>query len=148
MLSRNWEFIFGDYDGWVILDVSFGDKGGYWMHPCLYPESKVDTLKEKLPHFDSSHSEVAYSHVSGADGHWIEPFWEKGVEFDKSEIKMFFSRHYFGRPKGEESYIEFNQIVTHPLDLHWSPDKYSYCRMNNLGDEVEKIKLIYEEGVE
>jgi len=148
MLSRDWEFIFSDYDGWVILKVSSCKKGGYWMHPCLYPASKVDTLKEKLPHFNISPSSAAYSHVSNADNHWIEPFWEKDVDFDQSEIEMFFSRHYYGRPKGEENYIEFNQIVTHPLDLHWSPDKNSYCRVNDLGEEVEKIKLIKEEGVE
>lgn len=147
MLSRNWEFIFSDFDGWVVLHCSTKRLGGYWMYPMLCPTDRVDSVKKTLPHFNVSMSSSAYCHISSGDEHWLEPCWGKPKDFKKSEIPMFFYRQYYGYSKGEENYVEFNQIVTHPLDLHWSPTKSSYCRINSQGDEIEKIKIIKNEEV-
>jgi len=149
MLSRNWESIFRDSDGWVILKVSSNQIGGYWMHPALYPASNIDAaFQQGLHRFSIRLPSAAYSHVMSGDDHWLEPYWENGVDFDKSEVPLFFDRQHYGRPKGKEHYIEFNQLVTHPLGLHWSPNKNSYCSVNDMGEEVEKIKSINSGGVE
>lgn len=143
MLSRNWEFIFSDFDGWLVLYCSnLRQMGGYWIYPMLYPESKVDILKEQLPSFSFCPSSAGYCHCMSGDEHWIEPYWGKHEDFINSEIPLFFHRQYYGHPRGKENYYEFNQLVTHPLDLHWSVGHNSYCRIDEQGDEIEKIKII------
>lgn len=148
MLSRNWEFIFSDFDGWLVLYCSaLKQLGGYWIYPMLCPKDNVDSLKEELPSFNIIQSSAAYGHVMSGDKHWLEPCWGNYEDFKKSKIPLFFHRQYYGNPKGKESYYEFNQLVTHPLDLHWSSTKNSYCSTNDLGEEIEKIKIINHDAV-
>ena len=138
LLSRNWEFIFSDFDGWLILYCStLKQPGGYWLYPMLLPNNKVEDLKKQLPSFSIYPPSVAYDHVMSGDNHWLEPCWGNFADFNSSEIPLFFYRQYYGRPKGKENYYEFNQLVTHPLDLHWSEKHCSYCRTDEQGDEVE-----------
>jgi len=115
----------------------------------LHPAGSVEALKEQLPSFSVGVDSVAYSHVMSGDGekHWLEPFWGEQESFTNSEVPLFFRRQYYGYPKGKENYYEFNQLVTHPLDLHWSPKLGSYCTIDDQGDEVEKIKIIEHEEV-
>lgn len=143
MFSRNWEFIFSDFDGWLVLHCSTVKQlGGYWIYPMLRPKANVDSLKEQLPSFSFTPSSAAYGFVTSGDKHWIEPYWGDHEDFDNSEIPLFFFRHYYGYPRDKESYYEFNQLVTHLLDLHKSVKHNSYCRTNEQGDEIEKIKII------
>ena len=108
----------------------------------LYPKKNVGALKEQLPSFNIHPPSAAYGHVMSGGRHWLEPCWGNVADFNSSEIPLFFDRQYYGRPKGKENYYEFNQLVTHPLDLHWSEKRSSYCRTDELGDEVEIIKII------
>jgi len=148
MLSRNWEFIFSDLDGWIVLYCSTLEiAGGYWIYPMLCPKDNIDSLKENLPSFSIDVSSAAYGHVTSGDEHWLEPCWGHYEDFKTSELPLFFLRQYYGKPKGKENYYEFNQLVTHPLDLHWSSMKNSYCRIDELGDEIEKIKIINDDKV-
>ena len=143
MKSLNWEFIFSEFDGWLVLQTSAKKLGGgYWLFPTLVPSSEIETLKKKLPHFSIHPSSAAYSHVMSYDDHYLEPYWNQGTTFDESEIQLFFNRRYEGRPRGKENYVEFNQLVTHPLGLHWSPSKNSFCTLDSQGEEIEKIKMI------
>lgn len=148
LLSRNWEFIFSDFDGWIVLYcVTRKILGGYWLYPMLFPNLKINLLKENLPEFNIHQSSAAYGHVMSGEKHWLEPSWGNFEDFTNSEIPLFFNRQYYGRPKSKENYYEFNQIVTHPLDLHWSEKHNSYCRIDDYGDEVEIIKIIESETV-
>lgn len=148
LLSRNWEFIFSDFDGWLVLYCSTRKlPGGYWLYPMLLPNNNVENFKKKLPSFNIYPPSAAYGHVVSGDNHWLEPCWGNFEDFNSSEIPLFFFRQYYGRPKGEESYYEFNQIVTHPLDLHWSEKHNSYCRTDDQGDEVEIVKIIKHDNV-
>ena len=147
-LSRNWEFIFSDFDVWMVMYCSTsGQAGGYWIYPMLCPKDNIDSLKEKLPSFSIDISSAAYGHVMSGDEHWLEPCWGNYEDFKISELPLFFLRQYYGYPKGKENYYEFNQLVTHPLDLHWSSIKNSYCSIDVLGDEIEKIKIINDDKV-
>ena len=148
LLSRNWEFIFLDFDGWLVLYCSTRKPpSGYWLYPMLLPNNKVENLKKQLPSFSFQQPSAAYGHVMSGDNHWLEPCWGNFEDFNSSEIPLFFYRQYYGRPKGQENYYEFNQIVTHPLDLHWSEKHNSYCRTDEQGDEVEIIKIIEHDDV-
>jgi len=147
MLSRNWEFIFQDFEGWVVLGLSTDKHQGYWIHPRLYPESRINELKQTLPAFNFNTPSSAYSEVMQGDNHWIEPYWGENDSFTNSEIDLYYARHYYGRPKGQERYLEFNQVVTHSLGLEWSETKQSYCVLNDLGEETEKIKIIKDSGM-
>jgi hypothetical protein len=113
----------------------------------LLPNDNVEDLKKKLPEFNIHPPSAAYGHVMSGEKHWLEPSWGNFEDFKRSEIPLFFYRQYHGRAKGKENYYEFNQIVTHPLDLHWSEKHNSYCRTDDQGDEVEIIKIINQEGV-
>jgi len=47
LLSRNWEFIFSDFDGWQVLYCSTRKMpGGYWVYPMLLPNDNVGDLKK------------------------------------------------------------------------------------------------------
>ncbi|WP_321530655.1 hypothetical protein [uncultured Desulfuromonas sp.] len=113
----------------------------------LLPRKKVDDLKKKLPDFSIDGLSAAYSHVTCGVNHWLEPSWGDFKDFEISEIPLFFNRQYYGRPKGRESYYEFNQIVTHSLDLHWDENHNSYCKIDEQGDKVEIIKIIKHDDV-
>lgn len=149
MLSRNWEFIFSDWEGWVVLYCTTkGQLGGYWLYPMLHPKANVERLKAQLPSYSMSTPSAAYDHIiSRGNKHRIEPCWGKPKDFTRSEIPLLFHRQHYGRTRGKENYIEFNQLVTHPLDLHWSPEKNSYCKTNEQGEEIEKIRILDEEQV-
>lgn len=140
MYSQEWEFIFGDHDQWVVLNLSsVGSPGGYWLYPRLCPNDRLDKVREALPDFNFSQSSAAYQHVVYGDDHKIEPEYD---QMKSPEIQLFFNRTHYGHPSGEENYVEFNQLITHPLDLHWSPRKNAYCRVDEGGEEVERIKII------
>ncbi|MDU9047583.1 MAG: hypothetical protein Q3M30_01950 [Candidatus Electrothrix sp. Rat3] len=146
--SRDWEFIFSDFDGWTVLHCSTQKAEGYWLYPMLLPSKVVDIFKKQLPAFSFHPPSTAYSHVTSKDRHWLEPCWGAFADFSNSEIPLFFDREYFGRPKGEEYYYEFNQLVTHPLNLHWNEKQNSYCRLNDSGEQVEIIKIINHKGID
>lgn len=148
LLSRNWEFIFSDFDGWLVLYCSTRKQpGGYWLYPMLLPNNNVEDLKKELPSFNIHPPSAAYGHVMSGEKHWLEPSWGNFEDFKSSEIPLFFFRQYYGRPKDKENYYEFNQIVTHPLYLHWSEKHNSYCRTDEQGDEIEIIKIINHDDV-
>lgn len=148
MLSRNWEFIFSEFNGWIVLYCStLGQAGGYWIYPMLYPSKDVICLKNELPKYSFSPSSVGYSHVMSGEKQWIEPYWKEDKKLTDSEVPLFFLRQYYGYAKGKENYYEFNQLVTHPLDLHWSTKNQAYCRLNDQGEEIEKIKVINHDKV-
>ncbi|MHA1703534.1 MAG: hypothetical protein ACTSWK_14865 [Promethearchaeota archaeon] len=148
LLSRNWEFIFSDFNGWLALYCSTKNiADGYWVYPMLHPQDDVANLKEQLPSFNVNTPSVAYSHIMSGERHWIEPCWGKPEDFFNVGMPLFFYRQYYGYSKGKESYYEFHQLVTHLLDLHWSSTLNSYCKMNDLGEEVEKIKIIQHDEV-
>jgi len=147
MRAREWEFIFDDLDGWCVLHLSTHTASGYWIYPTLLPEEQVPAFKETLPSFSINPSRAAYGHVMSGDDHWLEPYWRERDGFDRAEVELYFDRSHYGRPKGKEHYTEFNQLVTHPLDLHWSEEKQAYCSVDRYGEEREKIKLIATEGL-
>lgn len=142
MRSTDWSFLFQDLDGWLVLGVQTDARGGYWIHSSLYPADQIDTLKATLPDFNVNPPSAAYSHVSSGDDHWIEPFWSEQKTFKTSEVPFYFSSRYDGHPRGKENVIEFNQLVTHSLNLSWSPRRNAFCVVNDLGEEVDKIKIV------
>ena len=138
------KFAFLDYNDWIILDAS---SSGLWMRPTLYSISDIENLKKQLPNFNLDIASVAYCHVISRDDHYLEPFWADEDKEGYPGIPLFFERHYCGYHKGKENYLEFNQLITHPLDLHWSPAKQSYCVMSDTGEEIEEIKLANHNGI-
>jgi hypothetical protein len=148
MFSRDWEFIFSDFNGWVTLHCfSYSEIGSCWVYPKLYPRSKLEKLRAELPSFSFHQPSAAYDHVMCGDDHWIEPFWQHNEDLKTDDVPLFFHREHCGRPKGNEHYLEFNQLVTHPLGLHWSESKQAFCSVDDNGDEIEKIKIIDDSGV-
>jgi hypothetical protein len=146
MRSLDWQFIFSEFSGWIVLWCSSRQLNGYWLYPKLCPEDRVESLKKQLPQFNFVQPSAAYNQVMSGDEHRIEQYWDDDSQ--NAEIPLFFEREYYGNPPGCEHYHEFNQLVTHPLGLHWSPRKNAYCCTDRNGDEVEKIKLIKHSGTD
>jgi hypothetical protein len=110
--SRNWEFIFSEFDGWIVLHcLTLSPGGGYWIYPMLCPKDRIDSLKESLPNFNISLPSAAYCHVTSGDKHWLEPCWGSYEDFKKSDIPLFF--HCFSIdstteiPKGKKATMNF-----------------------------------------
>jgi hypothetical protein len=148
MFARDWEFIFNDFEGWVILGISSNKYRGYWVHPRLYPTSRIEDLKKTLPEYDFQVPSAAYGEVISGNNHRIEPFWDKSSDFADSEIDLYYWRQYYGRSKGDENYFECNQLIPHTLGYTWVEAKKAYCIINDSGEEVEKIKVIDAAGVQ
>lgn len=141
--------LFNVVEHWVPI-AFFVDEFGSWMRSTLFPVSKINALKQQLPDFDLGRlPSLAYWQCGyGNSDCYIEPFFSKdGETFETAEIKLFFERHYHGRPRGDESYIEFSQLVTHLFDLHYVSAKSAYCVIDEAGDEVGKIRIIKNQNV-
>lgn len=151
MLSRDWESIFQDFNGWVILSAtSYPTKGygGFYLFPELSPENQIEDIKSNIPNsIPEQESGAFYPVVGGGEDHRIEPCW-RNKPFNEGQIPFYFRRQHYGRPKGKENYLEFNQAVTHPLGLHWSEAKQAFCIVDDHGDEVEKIKIVTDDKIE
>jgi hypothetical protein len=139
MFSNDWEFIFSDFDEWVTLYCfSHSEIGSFWVYPKLHPCSQLEKLRSELPSFNFHQRSAAYDHVMSGEGHWIEPFWKHNEDLKTEDVPLFFHREHCGRPKGSEHYFEFNQLVTHPLGLHWSEKKQAFCSVNDALPEKEE----------
>ena len=127
--------------GWI-LHVFSSQRGGFWIYPTLYPISRLNSLKKTLPDYSIQQSDCAYYHTSTTSNKecWIEPEWGQWPDF-KTTNQILTNLLWTAKRK-RKNCLEFNQIVTHPMGLHWSDNKSAFCVMNELGEEVEKIKII------
>ena len=132
----DWSFILDDYEtsykeNWVIIHISTPmGLDSINLHSSLYPAN------EKNPDPIFRISEAAYCISTSQNKDKILPYWEKNLG-----IPLYFLRFYEGHKKGEKRYIEFNQLVTHLLDLHFSERLETYCALDDQGEEVEHIKV-------
>lgn len=55
--------------------------------------------------------------------------------------KLVFRRSFYGVQKGE-SPVELSQKLVHALDLHFIPERNSYCRLDERGDIEDVIRVI------
>lgn len=100
LLSRNWEFIFEDFDGWLVLYCSTRKMpGGYWLYPMLLPNDNVEDFKNSLPEINVHQPSAAYGHVVSGETHWLEPSWGDFEDFKRSEIPLFFWPSIFWKTK-------------------------------------------------
>jgi hypothetical protein len=107
MRSRSWEFIFNNFEGWIVLYCSsHSNNGGYWIYPMLHPVSKIERLRKQLPRFNIDQNSAAYGHVMSSEEHWLEPYWGSDDSFENGELPFFFHRQYYGYPVGKENYYE------------------------------------------
>jgi len=70
---------------------------------------------------------------------------ERPLSYDRSKIiaqgeQLIFSRDFDGRT-GEKNDIEILQKLVHLMDLHFLPERRAYCRLNNLGDLEDVIRV-------
>lgn len=79
----------------------------------------------------------------GGEGHrmYLEaPLSSSGKSFQGGE-KIIFRRNFTGVTDGS-SPIELSQKLVHSLDLHYLPERRSYCRLDSKGDIEDVIKVI------
>lgn len=70
---------------------------------------------------------------------------EGPLAYDRSKTmaqgeQLVFSRDFDGRT-GEKNEIEILQKLVHLMDLHFLPERRAYCRLNNLGDLEDVIRI-------
>ena len=82
--SRDWEFVFSEFDGWIILYCSTAHLGGYWIYPMLYPLNRIALLEQQLPDYSPHPPSAAYN----AQEDWIEPYWNGENSQDFANFKF------------------------------------------------------------
>ena len=55
--------------------------------------------------------------------------------------QLIFHRHFDGRTE-DSDYFEVSPSLTHPHDLHWVPERQSWCRLDAHGDVEPVIQLV------
>ena len=55
--------------------------------------------------------------------------------------QLVFHRHFEGRTE-DPDYYEVSPSLTHPHDLHWVPERQSWCRLEANGDVEPVIRLV------
>lgn len=90
-------------------------------------------------------SGYGYGVSYGSDGKQTPAFFppndEKSIILSKS-IQLFKLRY---NPIDSSPYVDFNHKITHPHGLHFNDNLNAYIRINELGDPVEEIKIIFSE---
>lgn len=75
------------------------------------------------------------------DFHLDAPFEDTTPEVLRSGIPIIW-RRYSDLGREPDTYIEANPQLTHVLDVHWSEAHSAYCKLDELGDIREVIRVV------
>jgi hypothetical protein len=113
-----------------------------FIHSVFIPEPN---LKEKVVNDLLQWSCDPYSSwglTCSTDDAWIEPpLSGSGSDTLKSGEQILFIRSFVGK-SNEETYYELNQKFAHVLDVHFVPERKSWCKLDSHGDLDDIVKII------
>jgi len=132
--------------GPVVLYASCTNTGTLLIKTLLVPlETIAGFDSSKLHRWDFMHASPYCGLVEGGGlpprvefepGHYIVA----GISLSDS-AQLVFRRHFDGRTE-DSDYFEVSSSLTHPHDLHWVPERQSWCRLDANGDVEPVIQLI------
>lgn len=120
---------------------------GIYIYSVFVPINKLteDYVDDLLGWNFSPSSGWGYGTISPGQGRESEPVLYHPLDDTHSRIfdncdPVFFLRFFEGHsPK--KSYIEINQKLSHIIDVHWSPVRNAYCRIDQNGDFEDIVKI-------
>lgn len=85
---------------------------------------------------------ASYVSGGGRDTMWIERERDhRGSPALDAGIDLIFGRTFEGWAGPERTYFEVNQEYTHLSDIHWRPERSSYCRFDRNGDLADIVSV-------
>ena len=134
------EFLTSDVsDEYIILYASMPH---VFIHAVFLPETNAikDNFNNLLNWSGNPFSSWGVS-CSSEDISIESPMSNLGCKELASGEQILFARS-FQAIGNDETYYELNQKISHSLDLHFVPEKKSWCKLNSHGEINEVIKIL------
>ena len=126
-------------DEYVIIYASLPH---VFLHAVFVPAIEIDdeTVHDLLNWGCTPFS--SWGLACSSDDAWIgSPLDGSGSKTLESGEQLLFGRSFEGGPD-EDTYFEFNQKMVHVLDVHFVPERKSWCKLDSHGDIDEIIKIV------
>ncbi len=126
-------------DEYVIIYASLPH---IFMHAVFVPAHEFDeeTVHDLLNWSCNPFS--SWGLTCSSEDAWIgSPLDNSGSKTLESGEQLLFGRSFDGGPD-EDTYFEFNQKIAHVLDVHFVPERKSWCKLDAHGDIDEIIKIL------
>jgi hypothetical protein len=134
----------------IILYCSSFNHGSLLLHSILVPINDLDAVKpDDMMHWDDPRESWSCGLVYGGGQpprlEYSRPL--SGIcpgAFEGGQ-RLIFSRSFDGRME-DKHYYEIAQFLTHAHDLHWTPERRAWCRLDENGDVEDVIKWTEKAG--
>lgn len=112
-----------------------------FIHTVLIPDIELnDEVVNDLRKW-SYNPFSSWGLTCSSDDAWIEaPLSNSGSKTLKSGEQIIFGRSFEGI-QSNESYYELNQKIAHVLDIHYVPERKSWCKLDAHGDIDDIFKI-------
>ncbi len=134
----------------IILYSSSFNHGSLLLRSILVPIKDLDTVKpEDMMHWDVPHESWSCGLVYGGGQpprlEYDEPLSRIRPSAFRGGQQLVFGRSFVGRTE-DKNYYEIAQFLTHAHDLHWTPERRAWCRLDANGDLEDVIKWAEKAG--
>jgi hypothetical protein len=136
--------------GPFILYSSSFNHGSLLLRSILVPVNDLDTVKpEDMMHWDVPHESWSCGLVYGGGQpprlEYDQPLSRIRPSAFRGGQQLVFGRSFVGRTE-DKNYYEIAQFLTHAHDLHWTPERRAWCRLDSNGDLEDVIKWAEKAG--
>jgi hypothetical protein len=134
----------------IILHGSSFNHGSLFLRSILVPIKDLETvapevmMRWELPHSSWSCG-LAYGGGQPPRIEYSEPLSGVIPSAFHGGQQLIFSRSFDGRTL-DKNYYEIAQFLTHAHDLHWTPERQAWCRLDENGDVEDVITLTEKAG--
>lgn len=130
-------------DSSLVLYGSSFNRGSLLIKSILVPMEDLDKVKpEDMTRWDSPYESWSCGLVYGGGQpprlEYSEPLSRSFPEAFRNGQQLVFGRSFSGRMENKE-YYEIAPFLTHSHDLHWTPERSAWCRLDENGDVEDVI---------
>lgn len=134
----------------VVLYGSSFNHGSLLIHSILVPIEDLETVNpEDMTHWDNPHGSwsygLAYGGGQGPRLEYSEPLSGICPSAFQRGRQLVYYRSFAGRTE-DRQYYEIAQFMSHAHDLHWTPERRAWCRLDGSGDLDDVITWAEEAG--
>jgi hypothetical protein len=127
----------------LVLYGSSFNCGSLLIKSILVPMEELDKVKpEDMTRWDSPYESWSCGLVYGGGQpprlEYSEPLSKSFPDAFRSGQQLVFGRSFSGLTENKE-YYEIGQFLTHAHDLHWTPERSAWCRLDENGDVEDVI---------
>jgi hypothetical protein len=133
----------------ILYGTSF-NHGSLLIKSILVPIKDLDKAgPEDMTRWDSPYESWSCGLVYGGGRpprlEYSEPLSRCSPDAFKNGQQLVFGRSFVGRTL-DKDYYEIAQFLTHAHNLHWTPERRAWCRLDEAGDIEEVIKWSEQPG--